>query len=296
MECVVEARRHYITGVAMDSESGALLAVCGASGEVLRLEAGGGALEVVHMCESTPTSIAVGTGGELFIASAVDQTVLRCPPVAGGSGSGSYEPSAPYLAKFEGKSFLAPTAVAVAADTAELFFTDAGGPGDSSLANPVGALYRTVQGRAQLVPVCAYGLQQPAALAAAPDGCVFVCEQSANRVLRYTPVGMHYTGCVFARFTGGMGPAAVAVSPRDGAVVVALYETNGLAQAYSQGQAQDEGRVVVLNRDGSERGVVRCPGGGQLRAVAVSPDGAEAYVVHADERTCSSQVYKFRMP
>ncbi|CCW71727.1 unnamed protein product [Phytomonas sp. Hart1] len=52
-----------------------------------------------------------------------------------------------------------------------------------------------------------------------------------------------------------------------------------------------EGTVVVLGRDGKEKGTIGVPGS-QLRGLAVSEDGSTVYVLHTDEPTSTSRIYR----
>lgn len=296
MEIVAETDEHFLTSIAVTDGDG-MVALCAASGNLLQFNKDSRSFEVVLSTETTPTSFALDPeSGSVFLSSPTDQCLLQ----AHVSGEGQYGHPSVMFAKYEGHSFIGPTAAAVSPLTGELFFADGGCEGDSSFTHPVGALYRTVQNRKQLVPLCTTGLQQPSAVAVGWDGCVYVCEQSANRLLRYVPRGSYYVGGVFASFQGSMGPSAVAVSPQDGTVLVALYEPNSIGDSTyvteeEAGDVRQEGTVMVLGRDGREHGRILVPGS-QICGLAIDREGKHAYVLQSDDAAYHSVVYRVPLP
>lgn len=314
----METHQHFLSALTL-RRSGELLVLSATNGEVLRcrgtdsaaaLSTGSSALEPIYTTEVAPIALAADPQSDrLFLTNPSEQCVVQLTPSTtfpltgstasggGGEGEGTTGTAAPARValawnRYEGRAFISPTAIAISSVTGDVFFTDAGGEGESTLANPVGAVFRTVHDRSRLVPLSETGLQQPSAIAVGRDGCVYVCEQAANRVLRYVPRGARYVGGVFAQFQGSMGPSAVAISPKDGAVFVALFEPLSLSAKSVYGAAEPQpGLVMVLERDGHERGTITTPSS-ELRGLAVDGDGAWLYVLAGEQEAAHSVIWR----
>eukprot|EP00796_Vickermania_ingenoplastis_P007086 gene7086-5021_t len=285
LDFVSQAPGHCITSTAFDVD-GQLLAVCATSGEILGFDPSNRQFKSLYATDSSPVGMAVDhSSNDVFVTNHSEQCVMR----------GKINPASPslillpYLSRFEGRSFLGPTGAAISPVDGELFFTDGGCEGDSSVINPSGAVFRTVQNRSQLVPLCTHGLQRPSALAFGADGCLFVCEQSANRLLRFVPRGSYYSSGIFAHFSGSLGPSSIAVSNLTQRIFVALYEPSNAAGA------EPAGRIVVLNMKGEIQEEIETPGGSQLTALSIDPGERYLYAIHADEERCSSSVFCFSL-
>ncbi|CBH13645.1 hypothetical protein, conserved [Trypanosoma brucei gambiense DAL972] len=331
MEFVAEAHGYLITGLALDSQ-GDLFAICSCSGELLRLNKEENTLVSIMATEASPYNIAIEpNSGSVFITDRSENAILKLEDAATvraeqelregkDQESQAAYTTVQYLNAFEGRSFLGPTAIAFS-PSGELFFTDAGAEGDSSFSDPVGAVYRTTMNHEHLVPICTRGLIRPSAIAVAPDNSVYVCEQGTNRVLRFVQRSTFYVGNVFAQLQGGMGPRAIAVSPRDGSVFVAQYDISAVEAPTEEGESEkgnedagqgeggDDGKVqnqsalesageggiiTVLGRDGDVRGIVRtmrpC-----ITAIALDASGETLYVMEGDEANGSSKLYKLQV-
>lgn len=285
MQFVAHVSGHCITSTAFDVE-GQLLAVCATSGEILGFDVDAHAFKTLYMTDISPVGIAVDHGSnEVFVTNHSEQCVMRGKR----NSSTASLILLPYLSRFEGRSFLGPTSTAISPLDGELFFTDGGCEGDSSVINPSGALFRTVQSRSQLVPLCTHGLQRPSALAFSANGSLFVCEQSANRLLRFVPRGSYYSSGVFAYFHGSLGPSAIAVNNTQQRVYVALYEPLNVAGP------EPSGRIVVLDMNGKQVEELRTPGAPQLTSLSIDPDDKFLYAIHTDEESCSSSVFCFSL-
>lgn len=286
MQFVSHCVGHCITSSAFDVE-GRLLAICATSGEVLGFDSETREFTSLYSTDFSPVGIAVDHGSnDVFVTNHAEQCVMR----------GKINPASPslillpYLTRFEGRSFLGPTCLAISPLDGELFFTDGGCDGDSSVINPAGAVFRTVQNRSQLVPLCTHGLQRPSGVAFSAEGCLFVCEKSANRLLRFVPRGSYYSSGVFAYFEGSLGPSAIAISNVLKRIYVALYEPVNVAGTDASG------RIVVLNMKGEKVEELQTPGGPQLTALSIDPDERYLYAIHADEEHCTSSVFCFALP
>lgn len=143
-----------------------------------------------------------------------------------------------FINGYEGRPFISPSAVTIDGD-GELIFIDAGLPGDSSLTNPVGAVYRTIHKRTQLTRLVKNSLASPSAVASVNNGdVIYITEMAENRVLRLTrlPDGNgYYHMNVFTRLSGSMGPVAIAVHPKSKYVYVAMYDLDSLTANNGEG-------------------------------------------------------------
>jgi sugar lactone lactonase YvrE len=241
-----------------------LLVSAVSSGQLLRLD-GDGQLTMLLDTNGHPHAMATDpTSGDLFIADTSRQAIVK--------SEGAVLDAAPQLAQFleqfEGQPFRGPTAIAF--DSAgEVYFADAGSFGDTGLHNPRGVLYRTVQGRQQVVAMCPPSLAYPAGIACSPSGCVYVAEQCANRVLRFAqrPQGVFH-GSVFVQLAGGFGPSAVTVHPKTGDIYIAKFDFASCAS---------EGAVVVYSAGGEERGTIPLPGP-EISGMCFDRSGGTLYV------------------
>lgn len=296
MEVFAESQQHCWIGIAVHGISRSLYTICAASGEVLRIEAGQDDAAPVVDTSSAPGCLAFDRLHSAWLISIPsDQCVGRVDAAERGDGKVVSESVAPLLSECNGRRFIAPSRVAVSPVDGEIFFTDAGGEGESSLYNPAGAVYRTVNQREQVVALQPSGLAQPNGIAIGSDGCVFVCEMGQNRLVRYVPRGggAYYAAGVFFQFRGSMGPTAVAVHPATGHIFAALLEWDDVDLAHRGDAAapQDRGRVVELDAMGNEVDTYFTPGG-QLRDIAIDEVEHCLYVVESDATSCRSTIYR----
>ncbi|RNF03457.1 hypothetical protein TraAM80_05806 [Trypanosoma rangeli] len=308
MELVAELPGRLLTGLALDPHDD-VFAICSCSGELLRLNKAEDTMIPLMATETSSHAIAIDSrNGDVYFTDRDENAILKLEAVTDSASRGERSEKADdghgevsytivqCLNNVENKPFVGPTALAFAPD-GELFFTDAGAEGDSSFADPVGAVYRTLQGRSQVVPLCSRGLVRPSGIAVAPDKCVYVCEQGTNRVLRFVLRGTYYVGSVFAQLQGGMGPSAITLRPSDGSIFVAQYDVKTAASSPSPngGGEGTGGLITVIGRDGEVSGVVRTPGP-SLRALALDSKGETLYAVEADEASGCSRLYRFQVP
>ncbi|KAG8348416.1 SMP 30 Gluconolaconase LRE like region [Trypanosoma vivax] len=312
MELVAKVSGRLINGLSLDLNDD-VFAICSCSGEVLRLNKENSEFETIFQTDSTPHALAVDcSSGKIFISDRGENVILKLEPVGEKDEQETIrDKNLPYTAMrqfsgFEGRLFVGPTALACGAD-GELYFTDGGAEGDSSFADPVGAVYRTLKGHMYLVSLCPRGLVRPSGIAITADNTVYVCEQGMNRVLRFVQRGTYHVGNVFAQLHGRMGPSAIAVSPRDGSIFVAHYDMKSEeATVADASNANDEdvceadaacerGLITVLGKDGEMRGVVHTPTP-CITAIAFDRSGETLYVMETDEVKCCSYFYKFSVP
>lgn len=135
------------------------------SGEVLRLHLASGAraeAETFAAAGGQPQGCSVHPSGALYVADAARQAVVT----VGDDGETEV-----LVQEYEGNTFQGPHSLAF--DTAgNLYFTDSGPFGDTSLARPEGSVYCITHSRAGQVlrPIALHCLAYPAGIAVTPDG------------------------------------------------------------------------------------------------------------------------------
>lgn len=313
---VVEGR--CITSLSIDKQEH-LFALCSVSGDLLLLDPNTLQSTILLQSESTPVGMAIDQNtDDVFLTNRVDQCIMcgKLPNISSlaisdsaGSGNAANGRSSlfllnasPCLTRFEGRSFIGPTCLVISPLDGEVFFTDGGCEGDTSLINPSGAIYRTVQGRKHVSSLFSHGLHRPTGMAFNVDGCIFVCEQSANRLIRLVPRGGYYSSAVFTQFSGSLGPSAIAISRSRQRIYVALYESLTVASEgvlgednVLSGTKTPSGRIVALNMRGEVIEELETPDGPQLTALCIDSSDRLLYAVHADEQQPSSKIYCFEL-
>jgi sugar lactone lactonase YvrE len=243
-----------------------LLVASTSSGQLLRLGSDG-ELAILAETNGRPSAIAVDpSNGDLFIADIARQSIVKSE----GSVLDTDNPGqlAQFLDQFEGQPFRGPTGIALD-EAGEVYFTDGGAFGDTGLHNPRGTVYRTVQGRQQVVAMTPPSLAYPTGIACAANSCVYVCEFGANRVLRFAqrPQGVFH-GTVFVQLAGFMGPTAVVVHPRTHDVYVARFDLSSCSR---------EGAITVFTSAGEEKGTLPLPGA-EITGLCFNKSGNSLYV------------------
>jgi sugar lactone lactonase YvrE len=159
----------------------------------------------------------------------------------------------------------------------QLFFTDAGPFGETSLAAPGGSTF-VVTGEAHsriLRPLALGCLACPTGIALSPsESAVYVAEMAANRILRFVqrPQGVYHM-TVFHQFSGRLGPSAIVCDhSRGGLLYVARSELPELAE---------RGVVSVLSPEGALLREIEVGAGPELTGLALAPDASALYVTEA---------------
>jgi len=170
-----------------------------------------------------------------------------------------------FVREYEGEPFMGPNTM-VFDDKSNVYFTDSGPLGESTLSNPKGSVY-VVDGPQQLLRPLAHAcLAHPCGIAlSANQEAVYVAETLANRVLRFvqSPPGVHHMS-VFHQFSGMLGPTALACDPATGNLYVARFDFKGCS---------DEGCIVVLSPKGVELRVLPLPAP-EISGIAIENPGA----------------------
>ena len=123
-----------------------------------------------------PSGVAVDDDGNLFVADLAAAAILQM------DSTGSE--SEVMVQEYESKPFAGPTDV-VFDDRRNMFFTDSGPFGESTLSSPRGSLFAVVEspdGGQVLKPIALESLAHPAGLCLSPDGaCMYVIPSTRAR-------------------------------------------------------------------------------------------------------------------
>lgn len=257
-------------------------AICGpffdANGMLHVLDSVSGSLILVNMLDNPPSKTEVINSEGAPAGAALDSKgVLQIADI-GQAAVLSIENGEMRKVAFEYEQmpFKGPNSVAFD-DIGNMFFTDSGPLGETSLETPTGSLYMiTHPAKDQILKPISLGcLAHPCGIAVSkgdPDkACVYVCEMMMNRIIRYSqrPTGVFHAS-VFYQFSGSVGPSAIAVTA-NGVIYVAMYELDGLS---------GDGTVVALNTKGKVLNEISVPYS-ELTGLAVSPDGTGLYITEA---------------
>lgn len=240
-------------GLAFDAE-GRLFACGRDDGKVYVVGEGGSSALVEHInTGGSPCSLAFDHTGRLHVCDAAHRAVL----VAEADGSHT-----PLIATHNDIALRGPHSCVFTAD-GDIVFSDPGPAGETSIASSRGSVYFAKAGdlaeaaagaaagggalssSGKTLPVAGSCLAYPSGVALHPgESAMYVCEQSANRLLRFTqrPAGV-YHGTVFHQFAGRLGPAAVVCDhTRGGLLYVARPEAPEFAE---------KGIISVLSAEGA---------------------------------------------
>jgi gluconolactonase len=240
------------------------LLVCGQNDGVVYLE-DGQALIPFLITGGAPTGLALDAQGAIFVCDQAQCALLLAQQ--GGSAMS-------VIADYEGRALIGPHSAVFDADN-NLYFTDSGPAGETSLSSPGGVVY-TVSATGRLLRPIATGLACPTGIAlggASGTRVLYVAEQAANRILRAVerPKGVwHFT--VFAQFSGRLGPSAICVDRTRELIYVARAEMPDQSNV---------GIISVLSSAGDPLKEVPLNGYPELTGLCMAPDGASIVVTDA---------------
>eukprot|EP00758_Cryptobia_borreli_P004372 Tbor_TRINITY_DN4338_c0_g1::TRINITY_DN4338_c0_g1_i1::g.7684::m.7684/K01053/E3.1.1.17, gnl, RGN; gluconolactonase len=307
---LISESRYRLTSPCVDPETGAILAVCSVSGTVLVLknpnDLSGGSLSFQPIAETNgqPTGLAIdthhtdATSISLIAADPTSQSVLpfdlpksSVKDVTDAEANGtdgelpvlSIGMSPDSIHTFEGRTFLGPRCVAVDHE-GELIFTDPGMPGDSSLTNPRGSVYRTINRRQQLTKLISSSLAMPTGIASVNKGqVIYIAEMGTNRVLRLVkqPEGGYYYCGVFLQLSGSMGPVAIVVHPITGDIFIAQYDIKAVTE---------RGSIYVFYSSGELKGTIAVPSP-QISGIAFDRSYTQLYITTENAGGEPSRLY-----
>jgi len=193
-------------------------------------------IQVVSDQFNTPTSIAFDPDGIMYVCDMAHGAILCLR---------ENDELCEFVREYEGKQFVGPNTM-VFDDQSNVFFTDSGPLGETSLSNPKGSVF-CVDGPQQLLRPLAYEcLAHPCGITLSGDQqTLFVAETMANRVLRFaqSPPGSFHMS-VFHQFSGRLGPTAVACDGNTGNLYVAHSDFGSVEGA--------TGEIVVLSPTGEK--------------------------------------------
>merc|ERR1711934_180072 len=204
----------------------------------------GGACELAMVTDmlNTPSAVSFDADGMMYICDMAHGAILCLS---------EEDELSEFVREYEGDTFLGPNTM-VFDDKSNVYFTDSGPLGESTLSKPSGSVY-VVDGPQQLLRPLAHGcLAHPCGLALSPDQqVVYVAETLANRVLRFvqSPPGVHHMS-VFHQFSGMLGPTALACDSKTGNLYVARFDFKACSE---------EGAIVVLSPKGIELRTLTVP-------------------------------------
>jgi len=182
---------------------------------------------------NTPSAVSFDADGMMYICDMAHGAILCLS---------EEDELSEFVREYEGKNFLGPNSM-LFDDKNNVYFTDSGPLGETSLSNPMGSVY-VVDGPQQLLrPLAHECLAHPAGLALSPDQQVlYVAETMNNRVLRFvqSPPGVFHMS-VFYQFSGLLGPTALACDPNTGNLYVARFDFKACAE---------EGTIAVISSKG----------------------------------------------
>jgi len=209
-----------------------------------------------------PQGLEFDNQGTAFVCDAAHQAIFRIIRVESEDGM-QRQDIEPYVREYEQSQFLGPNSLCLSRQTGMLYFTDSGPFGETSLQNPRGSVFAISPSTQLLMPLCLNTLAHPCGLALSPDEKnIYVCESAMNRILRFSQSPPQVFHCsVFHQLSGRFGPTAIAVST-NGDLYVAHFDF---------ADNTENGRIVVLNRDGEVTGYIQVPGP-EITGLCITPD------------------------
>ena len=203
--------------------------------------------EVSNVCNTSgqPTGLIFDSEAGSYIADNAHQAILS-------QGLSDAKASKFEVIKdFEGVPLQGPNSLIINKDGNTLFFTDSGGFGHTTSANPRGSVF-TVDLEATMIKPLIYELLAfPCGLVLSPDeSALYVSETCKNRVLRLIqyPAGVFHCS-TFHQFCGRFGPSALA-----------MHHKNYLFVArYDFPDSSNDGLISILGEKGELVGEIIIP-------------------------------------
>jgi sugar lactone lactonase YvrE len=267
----------YLPASPTFDKSGNLLFCCAASGLILKLAKDGngfGGASVLAETNGNPSSLAIESQtGDILVADQARQAVLKLQSGAEGVSVSTF------VDQYEGKQLRGPRSVTFDSE-GEIIFCDSGLLGDSTLAHPCGAVYRTVHSGQQLVQLVPPSLAHPSAVVISPTGAMYVAELHKNRILRFVtrPAGV-YHGSVFLQLSGGVGPSALAVHPKTGDLYIGKMDFAPFS---------NEGIITIVGAGGEEKQMLVVQGA-EISGLCFDSAGKYLYITE-QSRKCIYRV------
>eukprot|EP01064_Diplonema_japonicum_P026757 TRINITY_DN382_c3_g1_i1.p1 TRINITY_DN382_c3_g1~~TRINITY_DN382_c3_g1_i1.p1 ORF type:complete len:278 (+),score=20.22 TRINITY_DN382_c3_g1_i1:74-907(+) len=253
-------------------ENGTIYVCSTGSGEVHRVTAEGD-LEVISGGRDGPISlgwadgkiVGADTGGCVFSL-----------------GVDASEGMTELASSYKGSALKGPTGVCTSKE-GQLYFTDGGPFGTTSLAVPRGSLYVYDPSTQTTSCLAAESLAYPTALCLNPQGsALYVCETSANRILRYIqrPRGVWH-GSVFYQFSGLLGPTCIDCDS-SGNIFVGRCDFK---------EQSPESLVSIIRPNGTDLASFSVPGA-EISGLALEKTNMELFITEAS----LNKIFKYKLP
>lgn len=249
-----------------------VLHLVGQSGDILKVVDGQD--EIWFNIGGQPSALVFDPNGAAFLGDKAHQAILSL------TESESGVEATPVVKDFEGKPLLGPNSMALS-DC--LYFTDSGPLGESTLSSPSGSVFAVDLDQMTLKPLAYRCLAHPSGIAVSNDGkIVFVAETLQNRILRFSQSQSGHAS-VFCRFTGRLGPTALAISPNN-MLYVARFDFKNCAK---------NGLITVLNQDGHKEKEIVIPDAPEISGMSFSR--SQPNVLWVTESTTAA-CYRITLP
>jgi len=270
-------------GDAKETGAGRVHVVTVESSEVLFIPVQNAESGVKKRCEvrdnqgaGSPSSLVFDAEQALFVADFAKKAILSQRPTSSEEEE-RYDEFDVLVSDYEGKPFCGPNSLAFD-DEGNLFFTDSGPMGETSLEKPKGSVFVVEQTNLLLKPLALECMAHPSGIAVSPDGrIVYVAETMANRIVRFVKQrhGV-FLSSVFHQFSGGFGPTALSLvsDGRASYLLVARFDFSA-PQPSTAGsprdapeQAMKAGILAVLKESG------------EVMATHEGPPGTRIYLLY----------------
>jgi sugar lactone lactonase YvrE len=272
-----------LTGLAVDGR-GDLYVAGSADGRIYKVSFEANTLVEQLNSGGSPTGLAFDHEGKLHILDAALKAVLQAS-----THDGTYRE---LISDFNDVPLKGPHSATFSAD-GSLFFTDPGAPGETSIINPKGSAFFAAaapiegsaaggsSGRGKIYALAQSALAHPTGIALDPaEKAIYVCEASANRLLRFTerPAAV-WNPTVFYQFSGRLGPSSIVCDhTRSGLLYVARPELP---------ESSEKGIIAVLSAEGALLRELEVPGP-EISSLCLSLDARHLYF----SETTTNSIYR----
>jgi len=258
---------HGLTSPTFD-RSGRLLVASSNSGEVHQVvtEGASSTLQTIFNTGGSPSSLCVDVEGAVFVCDVAHQAVFR---------HGEDGQLSEFVKEYEAKPFKGPSAMLLDSG-GNLFFTDSGPLGETTLQSPKGSIFLISADGQLLQPLLLEALAHPCALALGLDErVIFVAEKMQNRLLRLVqrPAGVYHCS-VFHQLSGGLGPSGIARDPQ-GNLYVTRYDFAPAEEGVTK-----PGTISKISPEGKLLEEIATPAP-ELTGICISPEQDALFVTEA---------------
>jgi len=259
----------------LDAES-QLFVATNLQGKIHHVSEGDGGYQLAMVTDmlNTPTSVGFDADGMMYVCDMAHGAILCLS---------EEDELSEYVREYEGKNFIGPNSM-VFDDKNNVYFTDSGPLGETTLADPKGSVY-VVDGEHQLLrPLVLNCLAHPSGLTLSPNQqIVYVAETMANRILRFVqnPTGVFHMS-VFHQFSGLLGPTSLCCDLKTGNLYVARFDFK---------DCSDKGLISVLSPKGQELRTLEVPAA-EVTGLVIENAGASSPVSLIVTEASSGAIYR----